>query len=897
MDRPRKRFDARVVSLYSRNMRDGMPDSLSKPTQFYSFSCFDAIEVAAVDIPKEENILKTAYKKALEKPDILQTLDGSPQFLLAFTDITSDPDQYGYSADAVERFWAAEQETPHPLFFMTLINVAEHTQLEEVLRKIKKTFPEKQHLTYLTFDHCDAVIFFRGDSFSEYARHIFPLYYTGDIVLADAITIFSFTPNASLYTDSDPFKALVRVGVRDYGLAETFYQKIKTGDLQHGWLLERNDMWFYAPRATLGWLRDARAKAIELSRCSQKQEPPWFTTYELTILVEMEDIQPSPPPAPIYTEKLKEKMEAGYRAFACAYIEAVDRLKLAQDRVWLRWLKESSNLAVSLMESQLSTDLGTCLVPQFLDMFQYTSRLFSSPLMNRDAVEAIQRSFSTFFSNIAILIDSMNQSNSQFVQVPSFHLTSFEMPPQLMAFYIAMAYRLKDALQDDRDNIYGFTISPKFIKSLGVLSLALQDVLPKDQWLEMVISESSLYTLQLTAETMAHEVSHFAAQGNRSREERKMYEIKYAFHELITYILDRLPGRMRKELSGVPTEKLLGKGKTWDGHVALDYDMRQLLHASDKFWDAAKELEPFSVDKENLSADVFNLTLNLSSLILEQPELFRCVSDCVWEIAFLDDRPGDSISLMQIMRNWSDLEYETVRCEGDRLTKSALGDGTDRLALSLIKSEANHLVESLLTQHRANIRQSVNCGGCSEEYDLLCKIQYMFSETFADLQAILLFQLDWRQYCAVLNREEDVEFIKDVPPRMLAIAKALLPDFWNKDSISSEKSMLKGIEAVVFEDPVTRPSKFRQISISEDGSETVDIEVGLLYYLTEYLRDCKAKIEVSLEENPSIKELRAIHNALSDESSVLNLQKTLMGFIHDFRQRLCGPSPDGAAVK
>lgn len=897
MNRLGKRFDARVISLYSRNVQDDAPgglaeisDDSTRAAQFYSFSYFDVIEVTAVDI-QDQYILKSAYKKALERPAKLQAIDGNPQFLLAFMDVTEESETYGYSSEEVRKFWGSE--TAHPLFFMTLINIAEYTQLEKVLKRIKNDFPKDRHLAYLTFDHCSAVIFYRGDTFDEYAHHIFQLYYTGEIVLADAITIFSFTPDSDgiTYTNEHNFRALLKVGIRDYKAADQFYRQIKVPGLRRGWLLERNDIWFYSPRATLRWLKDVREAAVDLVK-KNPNEAPWFITYNLTILARMKNIHPSSPPSAIRVDALQEKMKAKYLAFAEEYKQATAKLRMAQDTVWLHWLKESSMLAVSLMKNQLSMDLGICLVPQFLDVFDYAKDLFRSEYLNRNAIEAFQANFATFFSNIAILIDSMNQSNSQFVQVPAFHLTSFEMLPQLMAFYVTIAYRLKDALKDEDDAHYYFTISPKFIKSLGVRSLAIQNVLHRDQWLEMVISEGSLYTVQLTTDTMAHEVSHFVGQYNRNREARKCYEVKYAFHEIIAYILDRLPDRLRERLAGIPYNELVKPGESWHWKNAVPYKMAQLMNAADKFWEIAKDLEPFSLEREIFSNDVLSLNLNMSSLFLQQPILFRCIAEHVFQIAFWDNQSKSGrLDLMTPMRRWSGLEYKTGGQKADLPEQRILGEGSDRLEEAIIKSEVDQIVADLLSEHAENIRRSQCEGVYSAEYHTFEKMQYMFSEAFADLQAVMLFQLTWRQYCAMLRREEDVELIKDLPPRMLAVARALLPDIWKDDPIDSGQAEMAAIELVLSKDrdPVKSPSYFQGLSISADDNERTNIEVGLLYYLTEYLKCCKIKIESAFKNNEHVKELRRIHKALSDDSSILKLQQMLMEFIYNYRKDLCKP--------
>lgn len=44
------------------------------------------------------------------------------------------------------------------------------------------------------------------------------------------------------------------------------------------------------------------------------------------------------------------------------------------------------------------------------------------------------------------------------------------------------------------------------------------------------------------------------------------------------------------------------------------------------------------------------------------------------------------------------------------------------------------------------------------------QVCYLFSETFADLQAILLLDMKWNDYCMLLKRDKDRELLPDCPP-------------------------------------------------------------------------------------------------------------------------------------
>lgn len=227
-------FDARLLSLYSRRVQDGLPRNFLGPDRSYSFCYYDAIEVEYVEL-KDGPVLKDAYTQAQRKrgsrTDEEERRDlGFRQTLVALTDLKDGTDGHGYTKGEVEAFWSSERSAP--LFFVSMLNLAATRDLDGVLSEIRDKFPPGRHLAYITFDHCDIIIFCQGDSFQEYARCIFDLYYAGKTGLGDAITLYSFTGGIPS-TNGERFAALVRVGVTDYPSRERFYQKLRrSGNLE-----------------------------------------------------------------------------------------------------------------------------------------------------------------------------------------------------------------------------------------------------------------------------------------------------------------------------------------------------------------------------------------------------------------------------------------------------------------------------------------------------------------------------------------------------------------------------------------------------------------------------------------------------------------------------------------
>lgn len=484
------RVDGRVLSLCSRGIGGGLPDHFTRENAFYSFCYYDAIKVepAALDDCAQ---LKNAYLTACSMQET-----GQPgeilQSIVAIADISDRPGVPGYTAEQIRCFW---ENKDTPIFFVSMLNLSRPTDLEKILRLIEEKFSGEPHLAYLTFDHCDIIIFGRGDNFQRYTSCIFDLCYAGSLIPEDIITVYGFSNRRALYncSEQETFRTCIRLGIRDYATLDRFAPKCGDGSdarvlqgkkVYVNWLLGRNDISLCCPNGSLPWLNQVRNALIGSAGGNA-----WYTTYDLIVLMKEDSHDWRDPDYPTRDLKaLEKKMVGRYTAFEAAYIRHYRRLTAGgdiyyPDRVWCRWLKESSWLAVSLIGNPLSSDFGTCLVPQFLDLLEYGQRLFGKKgrTLSQQELETIHKNFAVFFSNTAILVDSLNQTNRQFVQVPAFHLPSFEVPSQIMAYYTAMAYRILNVLKDERKYFYGLSISPKLVNTLSVSSLALGQFLADDE--------------------------------------------------------------------------------------------------------------------------------------------------------------------------------------------------------------------------------------------------------------------------------------------------------------------------------------------------------------------------------------------------------------------------------
>lgn len=880
-----ERFDARVISLYSRSVQDGIPQNAKDAHFFYSFCYYDAIQISKVNIGTG-TILQSAYSQAIENGDCHKEL-GFQQFLVAVTDVLLEPKPdhllaHGYTVNQIETFWNNSEKAP--LFFVSMVNLKEAKDLQNVLANIRTKFPaEDGHLAYLTFDHCDIILFSYGTNFCDYTKKIFKLYYGCEKILDDVITLYGFSPSQNLLASSgEKFRALIRVGVRDFPMATEFQKEVENlgYTVKCSWLLGRNDISVLCEDASLTWLADVRQALIDVDE-RVPENASWYTTYDLMVFSPDQSSEPEGNwisyGKPVDCTDLRNRLMEDFAVFQGLYHQAYDNLRRERDLnltpndIWLRWLRDSCKLATSLMGSRLSIDLATCLIPQLQDLFKYATKFFSSGrLKGREEIDKIQESFSIFFSNVAILVDSMNQTNRQFVQVPAFHLPSFNIPPQILAYYTVLVQRIREVLQDDENTIYSLALSPELINILSVSSLAVQDALPDHQWISISIDETSFYSLKTTTETLAHEISHFIGEENRNRKRRKSCILRCAFQLILGDILQRLYALINQQYSQ------RGSGRQLK---CPTFELQELRQISDKLWTEAIRVCGFQY---GTSQDLFsrNLTDILKGIpgdILYTPQFADIIFKEV--CALIERYPEKFDEMINVLR---DAFCRLNKSEKKNLLKN---DHFHKIIEERLRGLFNHAIADLSSDFDMVDDLAESDVAICRMIGNLC---YTFRETFADLQAILLLDMKWIDYCQLMRRSSksccEGVLISDSPLRMLAVSMALVGNGkWHP-----------GLDdcGALFDD--IRECVGLRIEASVQKLIGRKFNPSILYYLVDYLSVCEQKIEKNIDSkvNGRVAVLQQVYGKLSDETTFIDLQETLLTFIEAYRESLLYGNPN-----
>lgn len=147
-------------------------------------------------------------------------------------------------------------------------------------------------------------------------------------------------------------------------------------------------------------------------------------------------------------------------------------------------------------------------------------------------------------------------------------------------------------------------------------------------------------------------------------------------------------------------------------------------------------------------------------------------------------------------------------------------------------------------------------------------ISYLFSETYADLQAIIMLNVTFEEYDVLFKSNHD----KSVPFRKLAVTAALIKTNW------WSRPQDKSCSPVIDLNP-----KWSAGTISK-----YDINPTLYYDLVQYLCCCAKKIEQSCKmtrKKDELMELRSVFDILRG-SDLLSLESNLRNFTDHFRNTM-----------
>lgn len=837
--------DARVVNLYQGSVNGHR--LFANDYQYNVFAHYEKIEVQDANSPVEDCVDNSPLLRAYCARS--NECHSEPQqTLLAFTDVVNDKNakKVGYTQKQIDEFWHCNTE---PLLFLSMLSLDVNQDYYTVLRKIDEIYADDLHLAYITFDFCNILIFSKGKSFQRCAEHILALDFSPEIRVVDSITLYSFAHNFAdclAPEEQETFGAYLRFGVADMDVMKQFEASLisatKGKPFEKNWIIGRHDIGILCPNANLNWLAAAWSVASRFLN-------EWYTSFTLSIMIQPSDypISGSLPPR-AEPSQLVNKMEELFEDYQRAYLLRTEKEGISADKVWLRWLHETSQQAVALIENKMTRELGVSLVPQFLDFFQYANTLWSQEgLKWGPKWDEAEKCFAALLSNTSILVDSMNHHSRQFIASPSFRTVAFEMPPKLMAYYTMVLHKLITVLQDKTPSRhYGFTITPQFTHTLNVRTLThkCRDLLSNSQFITIGIGEEAMYQVQHTTAVLTHEISHFVGWGGRSREIRKKNILYVELYNTILAVVFEFYSSLRD-------------------YYKTDININAFCET--EIPDMVKHLQDLLVRYHPEYGEMDNIFLEDVKVLLQllpykicnTMTLSQFLFECCWKLLLEQDghllELGSEIQQIECQRTGMlpETSVETLRLSKQHLYR------TFKKSLQIYSSE--------------NYTPSDDM---EKRWNQICEL---FSEAYADLQTILLLELDFESYLNLFVVKTSDELPQIELGRILALAVTLEgTSGWRAEDFSRNHTV---------EYLIQRYKESDRCSLNYANVDLIAIKE-----LQEYLAHC-AKIltsKFSDATNTEVPKLRKLYKSLSNENTALDLAENLSKEIQKYRSDLLG---------
>lgn len=338
--------------------------------------------------------------------------------------------------------------------------------------------------------------------------------------------------------------------------------------------------------------------------------------------------------------------------------------------------------------------------------------------------------------------------------------------------------------------------------------------------------------------------------------------MKCAFQLLFMHLLWALCDEV-----GAICDRLIDSGESKKIQLP-QVDFSTAAQIAERLWKKAVTVCGTDYDAKHMtySEELKDLLEGLPQGIGDHPPLVESFFQEIWGLAKSDpDSFKDMMDHLQIIvciKTGMHLEYGTE----------------DKNFDSLMKAELNKMSETVLSDFQEQFAKSLE--DLAESEYILCqqigKLNYMFRETFADLQAIMLLKMTWEDYCNLLLREYGKKLTEDCPLRMLAVSKVLT---------ARNRNFLPSHTTGEFQNVLD--SVGLSIEDEADALARLGFEATYLYYLTDYLTDCANAIAESLRDKKELVEkLQKLHGDLSDSTSLYDLQMNIQPFIEDYQERL-----------
>ncbi len=570
-------IDARIFSF----KKFALPkaSSITDITTDIAVGYFDNIEVNSIDV---DNRYYSTIDKFLvgyfRKLHSTSTEELSKQNLFAFTNIDSrecfEDDKYFFDSKKLNDFWKNNKSDVNRFYSLLHINISSRKDIFTLLKQLNFVFNGENAQSYnavfyFSFDYSDVIICAKNMSVNDYTHKIFEVNYwnktsdTNIAIIKDSFTLLAL--NNSLIKETfniiennpnddyeqiqviindnlnnnntkiltEKLNVVYNIGVQDFEIFEKFLNEIKNRNIpfENYYMLGRHDATICSSETNLMWLIMLLYYVDKYSSISQiiPSDKSLFNC-ESFIRVAFNATDISNKYNGFYAYK---QNEIYWKRYKKAKKNLHDKLnQLIQNFSKTNYIKENHISALNAFSDSITGTLKNGFADDFIVCVYEPFVSFLDYIDKKinckdgDYQEDFNQLYNQFFEVVSSLVNSAMHSDRQFIQTPSFNPVFYDVPPKLMAFYTVLTSYIKELNKDNDEYTYSFVFKPSFSNNIAVLPYSYNESPPADRLLAVLINEESLYRPSHVINVMHHEVTHYVGDLQRARKQRKEYWTK-----------------------------------------------------------------------------------------------------------------------------------------------------------------------------------------------------------------------------------------------------------------------------------------------------------------------------------------------------------------------------------
>ena len=179
------------------------------------------------------------------------------------------------------------------------------------------------------------------------------------------------------------------------------------------------------------------------------------------------------------------------------------------------------NSIIALLKNGFAEEFVLSIFGSFVGYLKFaeyfTEQSGVAPTDKQDLFYKFQKAY---FNSLVMLANCTMHGERQFIQAPAFNATLFDIPPKLLAFYAAIADKIKQVLDDeDGKRSFFFLFSPDFRPDIYVSRICGKEDSKYEIYI-IYLNEKMFYDPTLVVETMCHEIAHYVGKHSRLRQKR-----------------------------------------------------------------------------------------------------------------------------------------------------------------------------------------------------------------------------------------------------------------------------------------------------------------------------------------------------------------------------------------